>query len=137
VPKKLATVPRLIDIPGVNGPLAGFLAAGRWHPLVSWLLVACDMPYVTAEAVSWLTEARHAGWWGCVPKLSGKERVEPLFAWYDFRAMHLFEEQILQGSLRLSDTAGDFRMEHPTVPEELCHCWQNINTPEDLSLVQW
>ena len=51
LPEKLADTKRLVDIPGVVGPLTGILSASRWQPMVSWLLVACDMPYITTEAI--------------------------------------------------------------------------------------
>jgi molybdopterin-guanine dinucleotide biosynthesis protein A len=130
-----ATTSRLPDIPGVVGPLTGILAAGRWQPLVSWLLVACDMPYVSAEAVSWLLAGRHPGCWGRVPKFAGNDRLEPLLAWYDFRSIYLFEEQLYTGNMRIGEVAGDIRIENPVIPESLCHAWENINTPMQLQAV--
>ncbi len=135
-PEAVATTLRIPDIPGVVGPLTGILAAGRWQPLVSWLLVACDMPHVSAEAVSWLLAGRRPGCWGRVPKFAGNERLEPLLAWYDFRSIHLFEEQLYTGNMRIGEAAGDIRIDHPTIPEELCYAWENINTPEQLQTVE-
>jgi molybdopterin-guanine dinucleotide biosynthesis protein A len=126
------TALRIPDIPGVVGPLTGILAAGRWQPLVSWLLVACDMPHVSAEAVGWLLDDRRPGCWGRVPKFAGNDRLEPLLAWYDFRSIHLFEEQLYTGNMRIGEAAGDIRIDHPTIPEALCSAWENVNTPEQL-----
>jgi molybdopterin-guanine dinucleotide biosynthesis protein A len=131
-----ATTLRLPDIPGVVGPLTGILAAGRWQPLVSWLLVACDMPHVSAEAVNWLLAGRRPGCWGRVPKFAGKDRLEPLLAWYDFRSISLFEEQLYTGNMRIGKAAGDIRIDHPVIPGALCHAWENINTPEQLLAVE-
>jgi molybdopterin-guanine dinucleotide biosynthesis protein A len=136
LPEKVAAATlRLPDIPGVAGPLTGILAAGRWQPLVSWLLVACDMPHVSPEAVSWLLTGRRPGCWGRVPKLAGNDRLEPLLAWYDFRSIALFEEQLYTDNMRIGEAAGDFRIDHPVIPEALRHAWENINTPEQLQLV--
>ncbi|MDK9708423.1 MAG: molybdenum cofactor guanylyltransferase [Desulforhopalus sp.] len=136
LPESLADTLRLPDIPGVSGPLTGILAAGRWQPLVSWLLVACDMPQVSAEAVTWLLADRRPGCWGRVPKFAGNKRLEPLLAWYDFRSMLLFEEQLYTRNLRIGESAGDSRIDHPVISEELCRSWENINTPEQLQKVQ-
>ncbi|MBU1566880.1 MAG: molybdenum cofactor guanylyltransferase [Proteobacteria bacterium] len=136
LPEAVATAHRLPDIPGVVGPLTGILAAGRWQPLVSWLLVACDMPQVSAEAVSWLLAGRRPGCWGRVPKFAGNDRLEPLLAWYDFRSIHLFEEQLYSGNMRIGEAAGDMRIDHPIIPEELCSAWENVNTPEQLQAVE-
>lgn len=136
LPEEVAATLRIPDIPGVMGPLTGILAAGRWQPLVSWLLVACDMPHVSAEAVSWLLAGRRPGCWGRVPKFAGNDRLEPLLAWYDFRSIHLFEEQLYAGNMRIGEAAADMRIDHPTIPEELCYAWENINTPEQLQTVE-
>ena len=135
LPEAVASIPRLPDIPGVVGPMTGILAAGRWQPLVSWLLVACDMPSVSAEAVNWLLTGRRPGCWGLVPKFAGNDRLEPLLAWYDFRSIHLFEEQLHAGSMRIGEAAGDVKIDHPVIPEKLCHAWENVNTPEQLQVV--
>ncbi len=136
LPEAVVATLRLPDIPGVAGPLTGILAAGRWQPLVSWLLVACDMPHVSAEAVNWLLAGRRPGCWGRVPKFAGNDRLEPLLAWYDFRSIHLFEEQLYTGNMRIGEAAGDMRIDHPIIPEALCCSWENINTPEQLQDVE-
>lgn len=132
LPETVADTVRLPDIPGVAGPLTGILAAGRWQPLVSWLLVACDMPYVSTEAVTWLLAGRRAGCWGRVPRLAGQDRPEPLLAWYDFRAIQLFEAQVYTGSMRIGEVARHHRIDHPVLPESLRFAWENINTPGQL-----
>jgi len=135
LPEKLADLIRLPDIPGVDGPLTGILAASRWQPTVTWLLVACDMPHITSEAVQWLLTGRRAGCWGRVPRLEGSKYCEPLFAWYDFRAAQLFENQLYDGNLRISGAASHPKIDNPVIPESLHYGWQNINTPEQLKRV--
>ena len=130
--EQLTDIPRLADIPGVVGPLTGMLAASRWQPTVTWLLVACDMPHITSEAIQWLLSDRRAGCWGRVPRLEGNRHCEPLFAWYDFRSSQLFEEQLYDGNLRIGGAASHPKIDNPVIPESLCYGWQNINTPEQL-----
>lgn len=132
LPEKLTDIARLEDIPGVVGPLTGMLAASRWQPTVTWLLVACDMPHITTEAIQWLLSDRRAGCWGRVPRLEGSKHCEPLFAWYDFRSAQLFEEQLYDGNLRIGGAASHPKIDNPVIPESLCYGWQNINTPEQL-----
>ncbi len=132
LPEAIAKTPRLPDIPGVAGPLTGIVAAGRWQPQVSWLLVACDMPRVSAEAITWLLADRRPGCWGRVPRFAGNDRLEPLLAWYDFRSIQLFEEQLYTGSMRIGEAARDTRIDHPLIPDALGYAWKNVNTPEEL-----
>lgn len=134
LPRPVADVIRLPDIPGVMGPLAGILSACRWQPEVSWLIVACDMPGITAGAVAWLLSGRRAGCWGRVPRLAGSDRCEPLLAWYDRRAARLFEEQLLAGNLRLREVASHPRVDNPVVPEPLRPAFANVNTLDELAV---
>ncbi len=133
LPEKLGDMVRLADVPGVAGPLTGILAACRWQPTVTWVLVACDMPHITPEAIHWLISGRRAGCWGRVPRLAEKKYCEPLFAWYDFRAAQLFEEQLFEGNLRIGGTASHSKIDNPVIPESLRSGWKNFNTPDQLS----
>ena len=132
LPGPLTGLSRLLDIPGVVGPLTGILSAGRWSPQVSWLVIACDMPHISTEAVEWLLTHRKPGFWGCVPRMVGTDYIEPLFAWYDARASCLFERQALAGEMRISNIARHPKIMNPVIPETLRHGWENINTPEQL-----
>ncbi len=132
LPKKLADTIRLADIPGVDGPLAGILAAFRWQPNVAWLFVACDMPCISPEALQWLFTDRRAGCWGRVPRLAESKHCEPLLAWYDFRARQLFEKQVDEKDLRIGTVAAHAKIDTPVIPELLRSGWQNINTPDQL-----
>jgi len=134
VPESLSFLPRLPDIPEVRGPLTGILAAMRWQPEVSWLLVACDMPDISSEAVSWLLSQRRPGCWGTVPCLHEDGYVEPLLAHYDYRCGPLFERLLVAGSLRMSLIARQGGIETPLIPPSLRSSWHNINTPEELAV---
>jgi molybdopterin-guanine dinucleotide biosynthesis protein A len=132
VPGSMNDLIRLADIPGVAGPLSGILAAMRWQPDVSWLLVACDMPDIKEDAVRWLLERRRPGIWGTVPRLLEGGPVEPLLAHYDFRCAPLFEDLLRTGCLRIGMVAANTKIETPVVPEYIRPSWRNVNTAEEL-----
>lgn len=132
-PESLAHLPRLPDIPEVRGPLTGILAAMRWQPAVSWLLIACDMPDISTEALSWLLGRRRPGCWGTVPRLQEDGYVEPLLAHYDYRCGPLFEGLLASGSLRIGQIARQGKIETPLIPLQLSSSWHNINTPQELA----
>jgi len=136
VPQTVVDVQRLPDIPGIAGPLTGILAAMRWQSGVSWLLLACDMPLLSREAVDWLLQGRQAGQWGQVPRVKGKRYCEPLFAWYDIYAAQLFEELVLHGNLRPGSVARHEKVNNPEIPKSLQSAWENVNTPEQLHVVE-
>lgn len=53
-----ATLPQIVDRqPGI-GPIAGITAALAEHPKAAWLVVACDLPFITAQTVQNLIAQR-------------------------------------------------------------------------------
>jgi len=136
LPESLTGQSRLLDIPGVVGPLTGILSASRWLPQVSWLVIACDMPHISTDAVEWLLTHRKPGCWGCAPRMMRTDHIEPLFAWYDARVGCLFERQALAGEMRITDIARHPKIINPIIPEPLRHCWGNINNPEQLRQIK-
>jgi molybdopterin-guanine dinucleotide biosynthesis protein A len=136
VPEGLEPTIRLPDIPGLAGPLAGILSAMRWNPTASWLVVACDMPDIMEEALTWLLARRRPGVWGTLPRLQKDGPVEPLLAHYDFRCRPLFEDMAERGHLRIGMVADHPKIETPPVPRQLLPSWRNVNTPADLETKQ-
>lgn len=134
VPASAAGLRWVPDVPGVAGPVAGFLAAMRWDPTASWLMVACDQLSITPHAVEWLLDHRRPGRWAIMPRLDGGP-VEPFLAVYEPQARHLLEDLVTTGKL------GPWRLvDHPKVldpepPPELRRCWSNVNTPADLDSI--
>ena len=136
LPESLTGLSRLVDIPGAVGPLTGILSASRWLPQVSWIVIACDMPYISTEAVEWLLAHRQPGCWGCAPRKTETGHIEPLFAWYDTRAACLFERQAATGEMRITDVARHPKIMNPVIPGPLQYGWENINTPDQLQEVK-
>ena len=132
VPPTLAHLPRLADADGAEGPLGGVLAAMRSRPHVDWLVLACDMPAVTAEAVEWLLAGRSPADLARVPVLPNRDRGEPLFALYGAGCLAHFEELLRRGEFRLRAICGCAGVREVVVPEEIAAAWRNVNTPEEL-----
>jgi len=129
VPRALSGMPRLSDVQGVRGPVAGILAAMRWSPLASWIFVGCDQPLVCPEALEWLLGNRKPGVWAVLPRLGHVgEGVEPLLAHYDLRVLPL-----LENVHRPVDILGSSKVITPLVPADLARAWTNVNTPADRS----
>jgi len=132
MPDALADVTRLPDVPDAEGPMAGILAAMRWAPWASWLVAACDLPNLSAEALEWLLATRAAGVWATVPHLTGARGVEPLLAHYDFRAGAILERLAAEGRFAPSLVAEHPKVAAPTPPSHLAPAWDNVNTPGGL-----
>ncbi len=128
IPPELSGYPCVPDIPGVAGPLSGMLAAMRGAPNASWLVVACDMPDITVEAVKWLLMKRTPGVWGILPKLPGSTYAEPLFAYYDIRAVGILEKMVEHNNFSPFSIVTHNKIITPTIPSQLAGSWKNINT---------
>jgi molybdopterin-guanine dinucleotide biosynthesis protein MobB len=128
VPESLRERPRLPDTPGLQGPVAGLVAALRWHRQAAWLIVACDQPLVRAEAVAWLLQQRAPGRWAVMPRPEGGV-VEPLLAVYEHQALSLLEGRIQSAETAPSAISDHSRVECPVPPTELSECWRSVNTP--------
>jgi molybdopterin-guanine dinucleotide biosynthesis protein A len=122
---------RLPDVPGLGGPLAGILAGLRWAGEVCWLVVACDLPMLRAEAVDWLLGQRRPGRWAVLPRIT-PSRAEPLAALYEPESRMLLEKLVARGCRAPRQLVGDPAVHTPTPPPSLRECWANVNTPEEL-----
>ncbi len=133
VPGRLDHLERLTDPPGIEGPMAGILSAMRWLPDVSWLVAACDMPAISDQAVTWLLSKRRPGAWAIMPALPGLEpEIQPLLAFYDFRAKSLLEGAVRSGDFSLFRLSAHEKVITPKPPQNIRAAWKNINTLEDL-----
>lgn len=132
LPAHLAHLERLADIPAVSGPLSGVGAALQSVPLVSWLVLACDMPEISVESIRWLLAQRRPGAAAVIPYNPLSDRSEPLAAWYDFRSAPLVEELLARGERRMTSLCQQDGVYEPVIPESLRPCWRNVNRPTEL-----
>ena len=133
LPPALRSIPRVGDVPGLGGPLAGILAALRAYPQVSWLVVACDQPDICPEALCWLLGHRQAGVLAVLPDIAGTGRVEPLLAYYDRAILPVLEDMAAKGHRRMNRLQTVPGVITPAPPAHLHASWHNINTPDDLA----
>lgn len=127
--------PWLPDAPGVSGPLAGVLSALRWHPCAAWLITACDMPALGADALAWVLDQRRPGVWAVIPA-DPSGQLEPLAAVWEPPAAALLEDLVLRGEAAPRLVAPHDKVATPAVPAELHAAFVNVNTPADLAALR-
>jgi molybdopterin-guanine dinucleotide biosynthesis protein A len=76
------------------GPASGLLAAFEKNPKAAWLVLACDMPFVTSDSVKTLVNHRNPACAATVYTLSG---IEPLFAIWEPAALAHLKNETLRG----------------------------------------
>ena len=115
------------------GPLAG-ICAGFHASSSPWLLVvACDMPFITVDALRHLLRARSPSLQAVVA-IESKGREHPLCACYHRDILPVVETQLARGHRAMRDLLKQLgRVQTVLLPNDaLC----NINAPSDLPTVR-
>lgn len=82
--------------PGV-GPIGGILSAMDAHPDVSWVVLGCDLPFLTREGIMNLMNHRRDDCWACAYRSAHDGLPEPLCAIYEPSAASSLKEEIVSG----------------------------------------
>lgn len=131
---------RLDDVSGF-GPLGGILTAlrsAREYGRPGALVVACDLPWVSADLLRMIVQrAASAGADAVVPESGGRRGVEPLCAWYSVRCIPAIEGMIEEGERRVHRLLDRVRAD--VIPADEVRrigdpglLFVNVNTPDDL-----
>ncbi len=120
----------LADLRPGWGPLGGIETAlasttAEWN-----LVVACDMPLLTADILQLLLgKAESAGAAGLVPEVGGQ--LQPLAAVYHRRSLPILSEALDAGVRKMGDAVDLLRVVRFVVPAEAERLFANINTPRE------
>ncbi|HYD51648.1 MAG TPA: molybdenum cofactor guanylyltransferase [Gemmatimonadaceae bacterium] len=124
------------ETPGC-GPLGGLQAALR-RTARPVLVVAWDMPFVTAPLLRALRDAGERAGPGAVLPEGPDGLPEPLCAWYDGAAIAVVDALLARGERRMSALAEALAVER--LPRDaVARCgdparlFANVNTPDDLA----
>ena len=110
------------------GPLGGLLTAFHKHPEASWLVLACDLPYVSKENLEQLIKGRNFFKKATCFKNPEKGWPEPLCTIYEPGAVKAFHQYLALGVVCPRKVLMNVPHELLEVNSELV--LQNINTPE-------
>lgn len=125
-----ARFPQIVDKADEVGPLAGISAALREHPHAAWLVVACDLPFVTEATLRRLIEERDPKRIASAYRSSHDGLPEPLCAIWEPTAREPVLHHLAIGKHcpRKLLIHSDCKLIDLTEP----HTLDNINTPDDL-----
>ncbi len=126
---------RIIDPPGIAGPLAALVSAFAWARGrgLCWVqLRPCDAPFLPADLThSLLARAISSGALSALPE--SLERLHPACGLWHVTLLALAEQRALAGRLSLiglAHAAGHASVAWEAAPDQ--DPFANINTPEDL-----
>lgn len=123
--------PQIIDRYEDLGPVAGILSALDTHPGADWLVVACDLPNIDAETLTYLLENRSANRAFTAYRSSYDGLPEPLCAVYGAGSGALIRQFVEDGIIcpRKMLIRSDTKLLAQPDPRAL----DNVNTPADLA----
>jgi molybdopterin-guanine dinucleotide biosynthesis protein A len=121
--------PMIIDSVAGEGPMVGIRSALAAFPGVAWLVLACDLPYLSDAAISQLLRERDAASLATAYRSVHDGLPEPLCAIWEPAAAAALAEYQAGGK----DCPRKFLIRHPaTLLEPLDkRALDNVNTPED------
>lgn len=108
------------------GPAAGLIAAHHRNPNATWLVVACDFPFLHVETVQQLMD-EHEGLITCFMNADGFS--EPFLAVWSPKALRALEQNVAHGILGPNHTIKELTAKR-IAPR--CEWWiKNVNTREE------
>jgi molybdopterin-guanine dinucleotide biosynthesis protein A len=123
--------PQIVDGPGVEGPMAGIIAAQAAHPDAAWLVVACDLPLLDSTTLAELLAGRDQGRLATAFRSASDGLPEPLCAVYEPASREAIVRFVTTGVScpRKFLIRHDVALLAPASPRAL----DNANTPEELA----
>ena len=111
------------------GPMGGLLTAFRHDPNAAWLVVACDLPFLSAATLRYLVRHRHAGRLATAFQSPHNEFPEPLITIWEPRSYATLLQFLALGYSCPRKVLINSEIELLTAPapQEL----RNVNTPQE------
>ncbi len=126
-----AKFPQIADRHPGAGPLAGISAALSEHPKAAWLVVACDLPFLTEETLQTLLDARDPRRIATAFRSSHDGLPEPLCAIWEPAAREIALAQLAAAKLCPRKLLIHSDCKLIDLPD--ASALDNVNTPDELS----
>ncbi len=121
---------RYMDI----GPMGGILTALEFQPERAWLVVACDLPMLGAEAVNYLIQKRDPRKIATAFKSPGDNFPEPLFAIWEPHSLSILQQMFAQNKLSPRHVLVQHHALCIQAPD--VQTLTNVNTPTEATLAK-
>jgi molybdopterin-guanine dinucleotide biosynthesis protein A len=123
--------PMIVDLGEGQGPIVGIRSALAAHPEVAWLVLACDLPFLSDAAIEELLRRRDSNALATAYKSAHDGLPEPLCAIWEPAAAPVLVDYQSAGS----DCPRKFLIRHGAhlldLPDR--RALDNVNTPEEYS----
>lgn len=130
LPESLRDAPRIADPPGIEGPVAGLVSAGRFAPSADWLILAVDMPNIERSHIDRLIAGRKPGFRCVIAQNPESEKSDPLCALYSSQLLRAVDAR-REGELSVRRLLKRLGVE-PTEGLLDASALKNVNSPDEL-----
>lgn len=125
------------EFPGI-GPMGGIYSAFRQSETEKCLVLSCDLPFVTAELLSFILE-KAEGYQVAVP-WQGNQHYEPLCGFYSLSILDKMNDFILNGNYKLPDLLDEVSINKLIINKEMAfyheNLFMNVNSKHDLAAAE-
>ncbi len=143
-----ASLPQIVDVHNGIGPLAGISAAQKQHPNVAWLVMACDLPFVTEDTLQYLIRHRDTTKLATAFRSTYDGLPEPLCSIWEPVSASRVEEWIassnkcprkllINSTIQLLDSPNQHALDNINTPEEHLQALSTLGSPSISLNVQY
>lgn len=123
--------PHLLDAVPESGPLGGLLSALRYNPAATWLVLACDLPWLDRATLQYLIGCHDPTAAVTAFRSPGDGAPEPLIALWTPQARPALEQAAIHQQFGLRRLMRDLPVCLLDAPRP--QALQNVNRPADYS----
>lgn len=122
-----------LDLP-IKSPMVGILSAFKQDPNTAWLVVACDMPFVSEKTIECLLKHRNSEKYATAFENPDEHFPEPLLTIYEPKIYEKLQEALNQGKKSPMKVLQSLDIE---LIKDFDYQWlQNINTSEERTKIR-
>ncbi len=96
---KSNSFPSIVDVYPDKGPLGGILSAFEYLKTMAWLTIACDLPFLNAEAIQFLIDNRNVHKKATCFRDDRSQSLHPLVTIWEPQIYSEMKRQFLSGQL--------------------------------------
>lgn len=126
-----ATKPQIVDHTENLGPSGGLLTAHEKFPQAAWMVVACDLPFIESETLSYLIEQRDSNLAATAFRSTHDGLPEPLCSIWEPAGLTALSEQL--GNGKTCPRKRLINSEIKLLEQENPRWLDNMNSPSDLT----
>lgn len=133
----ISGIPVIKDRMTDMGPFGAIISAFMHDPDAAWLVVACDLPFITAESLDFLIDQRYTSGLATAYKSDHRPFPEPLITIYEPKAYKRFvsflslgyscpRKVIINSDVRVLEVTDDSVIHNVNTPEQLQEALKNF-----------